>query len=202
MYTCITYWDTWIIYSFLFLPKQPFHASWLFNLAPPNVFSWGSRFRPFLYWCCDIFESPYNWVFRLSSPNLNAPLQNPTAPHQDQRSSCIIRDSHDSRLGEARSQDSRLGGTLGGTGRCFFRCKTGAPHGGAPETSHSFGVNRNGWWFRNPVNSPVEVGSWNPIIFQVGPYLEGIIPGLVRFLIIMVIVSPRRIGLWDPFQMA
>ena len=23
------------------------------------------------------------------------------------------------------------------------------------------------WWFRNPVNSPVEVGSWNPIIYMV-----------------------------------
>ena len=28
------------------------------------------------------------------------------------------------------------------------------------------------WWFRNPVNSPVEVGSWNPIIDKV-LYIQG-----------------------------
>ena len=26
---------------------------------------------------------------------------------------------------------------------------------------------RSSWWFRNPANSPVEVGSWNPIIYRV-----------------------------------
>ena len=40
------------------------------------------------------------------------------------------------------------------------------------------GVSQNYcWWFRNPVNSPVEVGSWNPIIYKVLAPSPGRPPG-------------------------
>ena len=44
-----------------------------------------------------------------------------------------------------------------------------APEGNWPKLVEGERVKKgtvDSWWFRNPVNSPVEIGSWNPIIYR------------------------------------
>ena len=56
----------------------------------------------------------------------------------------------------------------------------------------SIPVNSSNWWFRTPVNSPVEVGTWNPI------YFTGLlkIPGGDRISSINSIVLSNMISLY------